>query len=145
MWIIDVVILTIIILILEYFKSHGNQCGIILYLWLEIFFIIVFTQTTARLNYLWYMRCYRGTWERFWFICIIVLVWWFLLSAWTIYGYIIYGSDDNDCQSHSDTTAWLVIMILCLFYGQIIMILFICAITCGPFVYCWIREQLDGT
>ena len=62
LWIIDVVILAIIIVVLEYFKHHGNQCGIMLYLWIEIFFIILLTQTTMRLNYLWYMRCYRGMW-----------------------------------------------------------------------------------
>ena len=145
MWIVDVVILAIIIVVLEYFKHHGNQCGIPVYLWIEIFFVIFLTQTTMRLNYLWWMRCYTGTWQRFWFIAIIVLIWWLLLSIWTIYGYIIYSSDDNDCQSHSDTTAWLIIMILCLFWGQVIMILLICALTCGPFVYCWIRDQLDGT
>ena len=43
MWIIDIVILAIIIVVLEYFKHHGNQCGIAVYFWLEIFFVILLT------------------------------------------------------------------------------------------------------
>lgn len=115
MWIIDIVILAVIIVILEYFKHHGNSCGIPLLLWIEIFFIILLTQSTFRLNLLWIMRVNPDA--RVWFFIIVFIVWWFFISVWTVYGYIIYSSDDNDCQSHSDTTAWLVIMILCLFWG----------------------------
>ena len=94
-WIIDVVLLVIVILILEYYKKSGNKCGIPLYLWIEIWFVIFFTQSTIRLNVLWIQRCRPNAVLPF--IIIVFVIWLFFYAIWSVYGFYIYSSDDNDC------------------------------------------------
>jgi hypothetical protein len=66
-----------------------------------------------------------------------------VLVAWIIYGYVIYFSDDNDCQTHSDTSGWLICMIILLFIGLFIILAFTCAIICGPIFYVWLTRMME--
>jgi uncharacterized membrane protein len=66
-----------------------------------------------------------------------------LLVAWIIYGYVIYFSDDNDCQSHQDTQGWLIFMIILLFIGLFVILIFAIAIICGPIFYIWFTRMME--
>jgi hypothetical protein len=138
MFLIDFTILLLLILIFEYYKSYGNQCGIPLVLWIEIFFIILLTKSFFNLNIIWISRFYYS-----WRVPFLIVSWVLFTGAlvgWIIYGYVLYFSDSNDCQKHSDTSFWLVVMIVILFIGLFIMLVFFIAICCGPFLYCYIRN-----
>jgi len=63
------------------------------------------------------------------------------ISALTIYGYVIYFSDDNDCQDHADTTIFLVFMIIFMFIGTFCILLFIAALILIPCLYYHFRDQ----
>uniref|UniRef100_A0A7S3FZK8 RING-type domain-containing protein n=1 Tax=Strombidium rassoulzadegani TaxID=1082188 RepID=A0A7S3FZK8_9SPIT len=141
-FIVSITILLILLLVLEYFRNNGNQCGIPLLFWLEIFFVIALSRSIFNLNIIWIVR-YRYNW-RIPFYIGSFLFFTALLVAWIIYGYVLYFSPDNDCQSHSDTTFWLVVMILILFVGLFIMLVFFIILCCGPCLYFYLRDQQDS-
>ena len=66
-----------------------------------------------------------------------------IVCAVIIWGYIIYFSDANDCQDHPDQVFWLIIMILVLLYGLLPLLALTLILCCGPFLYCWIRQQME--
>lgn len=63
-------------------------------------------------------------------------------AALTIWGYIIYFDDDNNCQDYSDTSCWLVFMIIFLFFGTFLLLLLLLLCICGPILYCYLRDQM---
>ena len=140
-FIINMVVLLILLLILEYYKNNGNSCGIPLYTWLEIFFIIYCLQSVWNLNMLWITRYAHR--YRIHFVIGSAILFGLAIVIWVIYGYSIYFSDENDCQKNSDTCFWLVIMIIILFIGLFWIIAFCCLICCGPFLYCYYRRLME--
>ena len=85
----------ITVLVIEVFRADGETCGIPLYLWIEVFFIIWGSKSVFDLNLIWIVR-YRHRWIPE-FLILSFLITCAALAGWTIYGYCIYFSDNNDC------------------------------------------------
>ena len=86
------------------------SCGIPVITWVEIFFVIYLGMSIFGLFLLIVLyNCYNDhiKWQIGLYVTFGVL-----LLAWTIYGYVIYFSDDNDCQEHAGTSGWLVVLSL---------------------------------
>jgi len=83
------------ILIIEVSHMNGDNCGIPVHLWLEIYFLIIIIGSFITLNVIWmaytkpYWAYHFEFWRRVSFFIILVV--------WIIYGYILYFSDDNNC------------------------------------------------
>jgi hypothetical protein len=89
-------ILALFITIIELCHYYGNNCGIPLHLWLDVYVIIVCIRYLT-INWLDILVVgYRPFWMFDW-ECIKILVLLIVLVAWLIYGYVIYFSDDNNC------------------------------------------------
>ena len=133
-------ILLILIVVCEVTRRRGHSCGIPVQLWVELVFIILLVYILLTLNELWIIRCNRGCVIPHALIlgCILILAY----SALTIWGYVIYFSDDNDCQDNSDTSCWLIFMIIFLFFGTFILLLLFILLICGPILYCYLRDQM---
>ena len=58
------------------------------------------------------------------------LIWLFLVS-WTIYGYTIIGSEENDCGMNPDTSGYQTLMIVLICFGSIPLVYLGCAICVG--------------
>jgi len=139
--IVKLTLLLILLLILEYQKKNGNSCGIPLILWLEVFFFIILISGLFELNLIWITRCCHRYRIHYFLIQGGILA--ILVTSWLIYGFIIYFSDDNDCQKNNDTCFWLVIMCIILFFGIFYILAVCCLICCGPFIYCYIRNLME--
>lgn len=131
-------ILLIIIIVVDYFRRNGHQCGIPVQLWVELVLIIALIFTILNLNELWIIRCNRNALIPYTLImgALAILVY----SVMTIWGYVIYYSDDNNCQDHSDTSTFLVIMIIFLFFGLFVLLALCLILICGPIFFCYIRD-----
>ena len=83
------------ILIIEVSHINGDNCGIPLHLWLDIYFVISIIGAFIALNVVWmaYAKPYWAYDFEFWRRVIFAII----LAAWVIYGYILYFSDDNNC------------------------------------------------
>ena len=140
-FLIDISILLIIVLICELSRRGNKGCGIPVIFWIEIFFVIWLSKSTFGLNIIWILRTHYE--YRIHFYIITWLLFTAILVAWIIYGYVIYFSDDNDCQTHSDTSGWLIFMIILLFIGLFVILIFTVAIICGPIFYVWLTRMME--
>lgn len=89
-------ILIFLITIIELCHYYGNNCGIPLHLWLDVFFIIWFIRYIIVDWFDILIIGYRPFWMFDW-ECIKLFVLAAVLVGWIIYGYIIYFSVDNNC------------------------------------------------
>ena len=46
----------------------------------------------------------------------------YFLSGWTIYGYVLFYSDENNCREVPQTKEWVTVMIVGLVLGTITII-----------------------
>jgi heme/copper-type cytochrome/quinol oxidase subunit 4 len=87
-------------LILEIARNTTEGCGIPVIPFLEVFFIAVCIQGIIGLVYLIILRrCYSS---RFIFKIVMAIIFLIIIVAIIIWGYIIYFSEENDCQDHPD-------------------------------------------
>ena len=88
-------ILVVLILVCEITRRRGNHCGIPVQIWVELIFIILLVYVLLTLNELWIIRCNRrAVIPHALILGVLFLI---VLSALTIWGYVIYFSDDNNC------------------------------------------------
>ena len=52
-----------------------------------------------------------------------------MMAGWLIYGYVIYYSDKNDCEKYSETSFYDSLMIVILFIGYIMGVVY-CMLLC---------------
>ena len=125
----------LIILLCEIYRHTTNQCGIDVIFWIEILFWIVFARAVVVLQVAWIARCgYTPKCIVIYYASTVIL---FLMASvgWIIYGYVLYFSDANDCQSYKEIFPWLVFMVIILFFGFFtIMMLFVCLVALGVFL-----------
>lgn len=136
-------ILIVVIIVCELTRRKGHQCGIPVQLWVELFFIITAVYYALLLNLLWIVR--RGPVAMILYIVILFGIYLLAMAGLTIWGYVIYFSDDNDCQDNSDTSVWLIFMVIFLFFGTILILLLICFLICVPMVWCQLRDGEGGS
>ena len=89
-------VLIVLITIVEVCHYYGDNCGIPLHLWLDIYFIIVFSKYIL-LDWIDLLICkYK---PHYWYDteCIKIFIVFSAITVWIIYGYTIYFSDQNDC------------------------------------------------
>lgn len=88
-------ILLVLIIVCEVTRRKGHTCGIPVQLWVELVFIIYLVYVLLTLNELWIVRCNpRCVLPHAIILGAIVIL---AYSALTIWGYVIYFSDDNNC------------------------------------------------
>lgn len=63
-----------------------------------------------------------------------------LFVGWIIYGYMLYFSDDNNCQKDPQVFIWLVIMVILLFFGFFGLMAF----AIGICVFCCLGAAMVG-
>ena len=86
------------------------------------------------LNSLWVLyKCYR---HRLLYNIISAAIFLAIIFAYTVWGYILYFSDDNDCQQIDGATFWLVIMITLLVLGLFTCFFALCLIPVIIYIYC---------
>lgn len=66
---------------------------------------------------------------------VLILILTLALAGWVIYGYIIYFSDDNDCQKQYDTSVALVFMCIFLVCGLCTILAGAVLIVAVPWIY----------
>ena len=83
------------IIIIEVSHANGDNCGIPLHLWLDIYCVILIIGALLASNVIWmaYKMPHLAYDFEFWRRVIFAII----LAAWVIYGYILYFSDDNNC------------------------------------------------
>jgi len=120
------IFLLIIVLIAEYYKKSGVSCGIPVITWVEIFFVIYLGMSICGLFLLIVLyTCYNDHVK--WQIGLYV-TFGLLLLGWTIYGYVIYFSADNDCQETPGTSGWLVFMVILLVLALLLFTILLCCV-----------------
>jgi hypothetical protein len=60
--------------------------------------------------------------------------------GWIIYGYVIYFSDDNNCQSNPQIFPWLVFMVIIIFFGFFSILLLLFLLICLGLFLCFYKR-----
>ena len=83
------------ILIIEVAHANGDNCGIPLHLWLDIYCVIIIVGALIASNVIWmaYTKPYWAYDFEFWRRVIFAII----VTIWIIYGYILYFSPENNC------------------------------------------------
>jgi hypothetical protein len=64
-----------------------------------------------------------------------------IMVGWLIYGYIIFYSDENNCDSKTDTAFLNSMMFVILFIGYILMFVYLMLICTVPCLYAFVRDS----
>ena len=134
------ILYSLIIIIADIYRQKNEDCGIPVVLWCEIFFGICLLKTIlVSFAYFGINSC-SGSCVLKWYI-VASAIGLLLIFAWVIYGYVIYFSEDNECQSSSENFGWLVLMVLILFFvifALILVLIGLCVLSC---VICCIGQE----
>ena len=83
--------------------------------------------------------------KAFTWLLVLILLWALVYAGWIIYGYVIYFSDDNNCNEHADTSVALVFMAIFLILGLVVILFAACLLFGVPIIYCcFIKPALDA-
>ena len=89
-------ILLLLISIIEISHYYGDNCGIPVHLWLDIYFIIALSKFIL-IDWIDILVCKYKPHLYFDIEFLKFTIVYSVLLGWVIYGYIIYFSDKNDC------------------------------------------------
>ena len=84
------------------------------------------------------LKCCRSWVMPYIITCVVLYL--LAFAILTLYGLIIYFSDDNDCQENGDTSTYLVFMIIFMFFGCILTLLLCVLCIVGPIIYYQFRD-----
>jgi len=130
----------VVIIVAEWWRRTHTGCGIPVVLFCEVVFILGFVNELLLIPIL----CMTGNAVRIGIYYSIVSVSFLLVFiGWVIYGYVIYFSDDNNCQDNPHTAGWLIFMIILLFVGILVMI-FLAFIFCLLCCVCCMDKKQQG-
>ena len=62
-------------------------------------------------------------------VLVIIVSTMYAMAIWTIYGYNLYGSSDNNCSMIRETNGWSTLMLIFLVFGSVI-VLYASILTC---------------
>lgn len=124
--------------ILDSYNYKEHQCGIPVIWWIQVLFLISYGKGIVDLNLIWIARV-RYSWVLRYRI-LSMLCQSVLGMVWTIYGFQLYFSADNNCQQYSETQMALILMAMFLFFGTIGMISFIVLLITVPLLFLYMRN-----
>lgn len=116
MIIIGLVLFFVTFFVIWWAKNNTEGCGIDVFTWLQVFLSIATLGTLILCPILCCMRANHPL-TAITTILVLTCLLTIALAAWVIYGYVIYFSDDNDCQKMYDTSIALVFMCIFLICG----------------------------
>lgn len=127
---------TIVIICAWYWQETKDGCGIPLYYWIMVEFLLTIVKVFGLfLVVCMITRCIRK-------VAHFAMAYFLLISllqvAWLIYGYTLYFSDDNDCAQKEDSYGWLIFFIILLFIG----LFFILSVLILLIVACCKRKEI---
>lgn len=67
-----------------------------------------------------------------------------IMAGWLIYGYVLFYSDANNCDSKTDTAFLNSMMFVILFIGYILMFVYLMLFCTVPFLYAFVRESASS-
>jgi hypothetical protein len=107
------------VLILVMIQSFGanSSCGIPIYKWTVVYFIIIALRSIANLLRLYVVRHFFRYRNQYGVISFLIVDGAFL--SWLFYGNFLFYSDLNDCQSNPDTNALYNLMLSLLLIGYL--------------------------
>jgi len=129
-------LICVIIIIAAELSKNKEPCGINVIFWVEIFWIIILVRSVLVLQIVWIVRCEVSPVFIFIYYGVVYVLALIVAVAWLIYGYTIYFSPENDCQSNHEQFGWLVFMVILLFFGFFTICMLAILICIGICVLC---------
>ena len=137
------ILYALIVTIAEIKRQSVDDCGIPVILWNEVFFgILLLKLILVSSTYFCLSSCSAKS-VGIWYI-VSSAIGLLLAFAWVIYGYVIYFSDENECQESPDNFVWLVLMVIIIFlfiFALIILLIMLCFVSC--LLCCLGKERTD--
>ena len=65
------------------------------------------------------------------------------MFAWLIYGYILFYSDDNNCEKNIDTAFLNSLMFVILFIGYVLIFIYLMLLCTVPCMYAFVRDSAN--
>jgi hypothetical protein len=125
-------------------ESNADECGIDVWLWLQVQIGLITLSGLCYFPVLCYLRNNHPLKGVFCFL-IIVLITMIAIAAHVIYGYFIYFSKSNECQKSEATGIALVFMCIFLIFGICQTCLAFCLLIAVPITYFMlVRPAIEG-
>jgi hypothetical protein len=67
-----------------------------------------------------------------------------IMCGWLVYGYILFYSDANNCDSKTDTAFLNSMMFVILFIGYILMFVYLMLLCTVPCLYAFVRDSAQS-
>ena len=103
------------------------------------FFIIYFTRSTFQVVKIWVLTNFYSYRTCYDFSAFIISNG--IMVGWLIYGYILFYSDDNNCDKNMDTAFLNSMMFVILFIGYILMFVYLMLLCTVPCLYTFVRDS----
>jgi len=117
-YIIDLIMLIPLIVLVLVFYNDSDNCGIPESQWLLVYFFSLLIFSTTKLCTIIVLRhCYRST---FTYLKVIVAIHYSFITAWWLYGQVIFYSAANACRYSTFSEVLNVLMVFTIVAGYII-------------------------
>jgi hypothetical protein len=126
---IDLVFDAIILLLVIVF-GKDSSCGIPVFMWCIVYFIILAARSLSNLVKIVIIRTSPASVPRFSIISFVVIDGLFL--AWLIYGNVLFWSNENDCNVISNSFVMYNLMLILIIIGYFQMLVYALLICCLP-------------
>ena len=113
---IGIILFFVLFFVLLWAKNNSGGCGINVWTWLMVFVSLITLGTLILCPILLCCMKENPLKAISWTLCLLT-TFCVVIAGWVIYGYVIYFSDSNDCQSSYDTSVALVFMCIFLILG----------------------------
>lgn len=97
---IDLFFDVLILMIISYYGKLGS-CGIPVYMWNFVYFVILGIRTLSNLVKIHVIRNFRNHVTTYSLLSFVIIDGFFL--GWLIYGNILFYSEENDCDQKEET------------------------------------------
>lgn len=128
--------LLIMILIINF--GGSSHCGIPIFTWCFVYFIITGVKSLNNLFKLYILRNFPQYGFKYQLISFLIIDGVFML--WLIYGNIIFYSDDNNCKDDEASRVLFNLMFVMLVIGYFQMLVYFLMVCCLPCVIWYLRR-----
>ena len=127
---------SLLFFVITYFGEYvnvENLCGIPVISWIEGFFIVICSLGCSMVIMMAVALITRDSNKTGIALFVLIFIWLYTMAGWTIYGYKLFNSEENNCGLVRETTSWNTAMIIFMIIGTLFVFyasIFTCILPC---------------
>ena len=136
--IVDLIFDALILFLIIYFGRDAS-CGIPIFMWTIVYFVILGCRSLSNLVKIFLIRASSSIINRYSIISFVIIDG--CLLAWLIYGNVIFYSDENNCKVIENSKALYNVMLVLIIIGYFQMVVYGLIIFCLPCILYALQNQ----